>query len=32
MSGHAPDSVVGQLPLPGYPVRSREVIELTVAR
>jgi len=32
MSGHVSDSVVGQLPLAGYPVRSRDVIELTVAR
>jgi serine/threonine-protein kinase len=30
--GHAPGSVVGQLPLPGYPIRSRGVVDLTVAR
>jgi serine/threonine-protein kinase len=32
MRGRPPESVVGQLPLPGYPVRSREVVELSVAR
>lgn len=30
--GRAADTVVGQLPLAGYPVRSNEVVELTVAR
>ena len=28
----SPDTVVGQLPLAGYPVRSREIVELTLAR
>jgi serine/threonine-protein kinase len=32
IGGQPSGSVVGQLPLAGYPVRSREVIELTVAR
>jgi serine/threonine-protein kinase len=32
MSRHTPGTVVGQLPLAGYPVRSNEIIELTVAR
>lgn len=32
MSGRAPGTVVGQLPLAGYPVRSNDVVELTVAR
>jgi len=32
MNGRAPGTVVGQLPLPGYPVRSKDVIELTVAQ
>lgn len=32
MGGRVPDSVVGQLPLAGYPVRKTDVIELTVAR
>jgi serine/threonine-protein kinase len=31
MGGRAPDSVVGQMPLAGYPVRSRDVVDLTVA-
>ena len=32
MGGSPPGTVVGQLPLPGYPVRKRDVVELTVAR
>jgi serine/threonine-protein kinase len=32
MVGWPPGTVVGQLPLPGYPVRERDVVELTVAR
>jgi serine/threonine-protein kinase len=32
MGGWPPGTVVGQLPLPGYPVRKRDVVELTVAR
>jgi len=32
MGGRPPGTVVGQLPLPGYPVRKRDVVELTVAR
>jgi serine/threonine-protein kinase len=32
MRGRSSGSVVGQLPLPGYPVRSNEVVELSVAR
>jgi len=32
MSGRPSGSVVGQLPLPGYPVHSNDVIELTVAQ
>lgn len=31
MEGRAPDSVVGQMPLAGYPVRSRDVVDLAVA-
>ena len=31
MSGRRSGSVVGQLPLAGYPIRSRDVVELTVA-
>lgn len=31
-SGRPADTVVGQLPLAGYPVRSSDVVELTVAR
>ena len=32
IGGRPGGTVVGQLPLAGYPVRSREVVELTVAR
>ena len=32
MSGRDSGQVVGQLPLPGYPVRSNDVIDLTVAQ
>lgn len=32
MGGWPPGTVVGQLPLPGYPVRRRDVVELTVAQ
>jgi serine/threonine-protein kinase len=32
ISGRPEDSVVGQLPLAGYAVRSNDVVELTVAR
>jgi len=32
MSGRGSGQVVGQLPLPGYPVRSNDVIDLTVAQ
>jgi serine/threonine-protein kinase len=32
ISGRSEGSVVGQLPLPGYAVRSNDVVELTVAR
>ena len=32
MGGWPPGTVVGQLPLPGYPVRKRDVVELTVAQ
>ena len=32
MSRRTPGTVVGQLPLAGYPVRSNEIVELTVAR
>jgi serine/threonine-protein kinase len=32
MAGRAPGTVVGQLPLAGYPVVTNEVVELTVAR
>lgn len=32
MDGRPSGSVVGQLPLAGYPIRSRDVIELTVAQ
>lgn len=32
MSGRPAGSVVGQLPLPGYPVHSNDVVELTVAQ
>ncbi len=30
MERRAPDSVVGQMPLAGYPLRSRDVVDLTV--
>jgi hypothetical protein len=32
MVGWPANAVVGQLPLPGYPVRERDVVELTLAR
>ncbi len=32
MIGWPADTVVGQLPLPGYPIRERDVVELTLAR
>jgi len=32
MVGRPANAVVGQLPLPGYPVRERDVVELTLAR
>jgi beta-lactam-binding protein with PASTA domain len=32
MGGWPSGTVVGQLPLPGYPVRDRDVVELTVAQ
>jgi len=32
ISGRAPGTVIGQLPLAGYPVRSNDIVELTVAR
>jgi serine/threonine-protein kinase len=32
MGGRAPGTVVGQLPLAGYPVRANDIVELTVAR
>jgi serine/threonine-protein kinase len=32
MGGRPPGAVVGQLPLPGYPVRKRDVVELTIAQ
>lgn len=32
ISGRRPGTVVGQLPLAGYPVRSKDVVELTVAQ
>jgi len=32
MDGWPAGTVVGQLPLPGYPVRERDVVELTVAQ
>jgi serine/threonine-protein kinase len=32
MGSRPPGTVVGQLPLPGYPVRRRDVVELTVAQ
>ena len=30
--GHAPGTVIGQLPLAGYPIHSNDIVELTVAR
>jgi len=30
--GRPSGTVVGQLPLPGYPVRSRQIVELSIAR
>jgi len=32
MGGRPPGTVVGQLPLAGYPVRERDVVELTVVQ
>jgi serine/threonine-protein kinase len=32
MGGREPGTVVGQLPLAGYPVRSNDIVELTVTR
>ena len=32
MSGRRSGRVVGQLPLPGYPVRSNDVVDLTIAQ
>ncbi|NIM01612.1 MAG: PASTA domain-containing protein [Acidobacteria bacterium] len=32
MSGRRAGYVVGQLPLPGYPVRSNDVVDLTIAQ
>lgn len=32
MSGRKAGRVVGQLPLPGYPVRSNDVVDLTIAQ
>jgi beta-lactam-binding protein with PASTA domain len=32
MGARPAGTVVGQLPLAGYPVRSKEVVELSVAR
>ena len=32
MSGRRPGRVVGQLPLPGYPVRSNDVVDLTISQ
>lgn len=32
MERRAPDTVVGQMPLAGYPLRSRDVVDLTVAQ
>ena len=31
-SGRPRGTVMGQLPLAGYPVRARDIVELTVAR
>jgi beta-lactam-binding protein with PASTA domain len=30
--GQEPETVVGQLPLPGYPIASKGVVEIAVAR
>jgi serine/threonine-protein kinase len=30
--GHAAETVVGQMPLSGYPIRSKGIVELTVAQ
>lgn len=32
MSGFAPGTIVGQSPLSGHPIRSRDIVELTVVR
>ncbi len=32
ISGRRPGTVVGQLPLSGYPIRSKDVVELTIAQ
>lgn len=32
MSGRIPETVIGQLPLAGYPVKDTDVVELTIAR
>jgi hypothetical protein len=32
MSGRRSGQVVGQLPLSGYPVRSNDVVDLTIAQ
>ena len=32
MAGWPSGTVIGQLPLPGYPVRQRDIVELTVAQ
>jgi len=32
MSGRRSGRVVGQLPLPGYPIRSNDVVDLTIAQ
>jgi serine/threonine-protein kinase len=32
MAGWPSGTVIGQLPLPGYPVRERDIVELTVAQ
>jgi serine/threonine-protein kinase len=32
VSGRPPGTIVGQLPLAGYPIRSKDVIDITVAR
>jgi beta-lactam-binding protein with PASTA domain len=28
---HAPGTVVGHQPLPGHPIRTRDIVELTIA-